>query len=506
MSGPWNTSNPPVRPGLSANFVAAAVAAVESDVQGVALIFGQSNWGPSDKPYLVQGQADYDALYGSQATATLRIGTLMAFDGLDDGGAGQVLCSRVVSGGTAPIKATLVLSDSVPASAITITAKYAGTRANNFAVKVQTNPVTGANKDLILYESGVEIQRWENVASGYNNNFVTAINDSNSPYVTAALSGAGSRALANITGSIGGAGGFGVAGGGVAGTDGAALVVGDYTTAAALATGYDFDCASAHGVSDPTTQAALQAFIRDYNKSGRRAFFAHGGASLETQATAAGRAVTFDDSPTYATYETSAREAIIVTTDLKRVSDGVVFTSAEMASRVAGYISSIGIRRSPVNAKLTGYQVINPYTPANYELAQAQSIMPFSNDSINRVRIEAGNTAMVTTTTGADTTRPAAHKKITAVATDHLIERTIVAQLSDPYIGQLRNTEDGRALIKSSVLEFLRTLEKQSVLAAGSSSVDLDARFVQTGNAVYLAVAYQYVDTIERILLTVRVR
>jgi hypothetical protein len=514
VPGPWSTANPPTRPGIGVNFIAAAVAAVESGVGGTALVVGQSNWGPRDKPYEVLSQGDYDngrvvdnlifGGYGNQAASTLRNGVLDAFSGMNDGGASRVLALRITGSGA--VAASVALDDTPAVDALTITARYAGTRANNFHVTVQTNAVNGSNKDLILYESGVELERVSNVTGGTNTNFAAAINALNSRYVTAAVTGAGARALANIVGAIGGAGGFGTVGGGVAGADGAAYNASDLATALTLANGYDFQSANVAELSDSTMSNTFAAWLRDYNETGRRCFGVLGAVAAETQATAAARAALWDDSPTYATYRTVARDLVVLTTDLLRISDGVVIPSARAASRLSGYLAGIGINRSPVWAKLDGYQVNNPYTAAAEESAQTQGIMFFANDTINRVRIAAGNTAMITYTTADGSSRPAAHKKIENVAIDHVVESTITTTLADPSVARLRNTQTGRLKIVSDILEYLRTLERLQVIESGSSIVDLDGRFVQTGNAVFIAGSYAYLETIERILINMKVR
>lgn len=504
MGGTWTAASPPIRPGAYFNFVANAQAAIQSGITGRVAIFGTANWGPENQPVEITSQGQFDTLYGSDSTTSLRQGTLDALDGFDSGGATTVLAYRAV--GSAGAKSTVVIDDVSDVDALTLTAKYKGTRANNFTVTVQAAASGLAlAKDLILLESGVELERWSDVANGHNQNFVTAINTTfPSAYVTAAVTGSSSRVLKTATGTAGAYGGFGVVGqGGVLGNSGTTLTTtattGDVPVAMASMESQVFDTAAWANVVDSTVLGLFVAWIGEINSNGKRVFgvvggddaAATGGGSAETFAVATARSDTYD----------SPEIVNLGATDLKRLSDGAVLGTARLAARVAGTLSGIGLKRALTYVRLNGYQVNNPLSKANYASSIQQGVVVFANDTTTRIRIESGVTSLQTTNT---TTRPTAYLKIRNVAISHYIENALNQVVSENYIGQVANSATARNDLVGVFLSFLKRLEEGDVLKAGST-VELDGAYTQTGDAVYIKFGVSYLDAIERIFTTVKI-
>lgn len=485
MGGVWNTSSPPERSGAYFNFSAALTAAVASGVVGRTAVVGTADWGPVGLARQVTSQGEYEAAYGISTNGTLRDAALGALDGVDGNGAGSVLAYRAA--GSAKANSAVTLNDGSAVAALVVTAKYPGTRGNNFTVTVQTN---GSNKDLILYESGVELERWENVTSGNNDAFVTAINTTApSKYITVATTGSAPRALVNVSASplIGG-------------NSGLTLVAGDYTAALGVMAQQDFDTIALANTTDDTILDSFAGWLRDRNEEGKRSFGVIGGLAAETLVTAQARSTEYDGA---GTYRATAQNLInLGATDLRRLSDDRVFSTAELAPRVAGAVAAIGFSRSLTHMTLTGYQVNSPLTPANYTAAQQTGVLTFTNDTTERVFISSQTTALKSTNT---TDRPAGARKIRTVAICHFIENTLSRIAGDLYLGGLANDATGRNDLVGSFVRFLRDLETQRVLEPGTTEVQLDDRFVQTGDAVYLAYKITPVGTVERIFSSVQV-
>ena len=500
----WSTSNPPVRSGAYFNFVAAAQIAVQTGVTGVAAVIGTADWGPIGVPTPAGSQGEFEVNFSSSTGGTLRDGALGALDGFDLGGATSVLATRVAGVGAAA--ATLTLKDVPAAAAVTLTARYKGVRANNFSVTVQTNVDDATKRDLILYESGVELERYVKVTNT-NDALVAAINAANSPYITAAVSGTSGRALASV---VSGAAGtiFGT-GTDTPGNSGTTLTAADIATAQSTLGNYDWNVAVLAGIDDTNAgnqaiQAAFASFIKTQNTdSNKRCFGVFGGAVGETLLSSATYPTTVSAQGRSAFLDND--NLINLTGDLKRLSDGAVIPSSVLAARFAGSIASIGLKRSMTYVTWTGYQVNTPLTPAQITSAIGAGVNVFANHSTTAVRLESALTTLVTTNT---TDRPVSHKQIRNVAIDHFIQRQVELQMRDKYIAQLANTEQGRRDLADNILGFLQVLEGERVLQPSSSEVTLDQRFVQDGstNAVYLQWAYAYANSIERIFSTIRVK
>jgi hypothetical protein len=206
MPGSWSTTNPPTRPGAYFNFVSSARAAVTQGVSGTTAVLFTADWGPENSVQELTSAVDYDGLYSVGSGGNGREAVHGAFNGFGTGGS-TVLAYRLVA--AAGTTATVALPAAV--GTLTLTTKYKGVRPNNsWHVTVQTNIEDGTAKDLIIYESGNELERYTKIAGGTVAAFITAINDATtgSQYVVASAGGGGSGAVTNIVGVAGGAGGF----------------------------------------------------------------------------------------------------------------------------------------------------------------------------------------------------------------------------------------------------------------------------------------------------------
>jgi hypothetical protein len=507
MPGKWNPSKPPTRGGIYFNFMAALQTAISGGSVGVGATIGTADWGPVGHVEEINSAALLELLYSGSQNGTLRESVLSMLEGFDGGGATRVLSMRIA--GTAAKAGKVVLKDSSAGVALKLTAKYPGARANNFTVVVQTNAVKSENKDLILFESGVELERWENVKEGLNNNFVTAINELfPSEYVTAAIEGSSARALVNIVGVISGAGGF------VEGNSGLTTALEDTTNALATMQNQAFETIALADNTDKPTMDAFVAWLKERNEAGIRTFGVIGGAAAETLTEAKERLAAGSVPPASGTgysdgkntngeytYHNVAVDLINVgATDLRRLSDNAVFSTAQIASKIAGVVARVGITRSIFNIRLTGYQVNNPLTPANYEKAGESGVVVFANTTTTQIAIDNGNTALLTTD---EDERPVELKDIRNSAICHFIENTLTEVSGASYLGTLLNNKTGRNTLKGAFLKFLQALEVSGALESGTSSVEFDERFVQVGDGVYLRYGIAFQGIVKRIFNSV---
>jgi hypothetical protein len=454
---------------------------VSPGATGRTAVMGTATWGPENTVFEVSSQGAFDAQQGTDA-GTLRDAVLAAFDGFDGSGAQTVIGYRLV--GSAGAKAALTLNDGSAAAALVLTAKYKGTRGNGFQAVVQANATNGSNRDLILYEDGVEVERWSDVTSGYNQHFVTAINTSYpSKYVVASTAGSTSRTVKNYT--------LGDNALLTSGNDGTTLTTEVEAGWTALEP-VTFDCIAFPVLTDnsDTKMDLFATWLKARNDSaGARCIGFVGGLAAEVYATALARSVEYN----------TGYLVNVGCTDLKRLSDGTVFSTAQCAARLAGCVSGLGLRRAVTNMKLTGWQVNSTLALSYITSAITDGIVVFSNDSASRVKVEAGVTTLRTTTT----TQPTAYKKIRNVVTTGYIQNVLTNVANDKYVGAVANSPTGRRDLVGNFLAFLRDLEEAQVLQSGST-VQLDDQYVQGGNAVYVAFSIGLVDAIERIFSTVK--
>jgi hypothetical protein len=504
--GTWQVGNLPVRSGTYINFVNAVTAALAPGTQGAVGIVGTASWGPSNTPTQVATQGDLDNYLGGPSLAptyggTVRDGALQALDGFDDGGATSVIFYRAVAADGAP--ATVTLKDSTAAAAVTLSGYYDGVRANDWSVTVLANPSTPANMDVTVWENAVPIAQFLNIPGGTNSALVSAIMDVPAPgqqrLVTATLVGTGNRALALVSNTS--AALF------AGGNDGSALAVGDYAAAQTALEAWIMDAVALCNCTDAPTLDQFVAWIEAYNQSsGFRTFGVIGGAQGEGLSPALLRS--YDPSQIDQPSPTGDYDDCDVVnagaTDILRLSDGAILSTAYLAPRIAGAVVQAGIKRSMTGVTWTGYRVNNPLSNQGYISAVQGGVFCFRQDDPLTVSVESGVTAQVTSNTATDyTARPAAHAKIRNVAIDHFIADQLTTE-GNANRGQLLNTGAGRANFLGNVIAFFGVLEQNNVLQPGTT-VALDSGFVQTGSALFLIIALLYLDAVEQFFFTIQV-
>jgi hypothetical protein len=486
--------------------MAAVSQAVAPGPQGVVALIGTAAWGPANAAEYIANQGVLEQTYSTIAEGTLHDAALDAFLGFDLGGATQVLAYRAAAIGTVAT-ATCVLKDGSANPALTLVAKYPGDRPTiGWSVVVSTNPVNSGNKDLAIFENGVLLESYTNIVGGTAGAFAAAINNAIAAGVESYLaaanvsSGESAVALANVAGSVGGSGSFGVGSGGVAGNSGLTLTVGDITAALNVLGQYPFDAIALCDIIDGPTQTAFNAWLETYNQgTGLRTFGIIGGDLGEGLSTAFARS--FGGAPN-GNYNNPDLINLGVT-DLRRLSDGVVFRTAKLAPKVAGALASASISRALTGITLSGYQVANAPAPATYVSALSEGVLLFENVDIDTIMISSDVTSLVNVATSPYVSDTPLHQKARNVAIDHFIQNSMKT-VGQKDIGSLLNTDTGRKNFIGVVLDFLKALETQQVLEPGST-VMTDAHFQSVGTAMFLALTIQYIEAVERFLFTVRV-
>lgn len=507
--GVWTTAAPTVRPGVYFNFVAAASAAVAPGPSGVVAVMGTSNWGPENVPTVIESPGQFDATFSTDEVTTLRAAVRGAFQGLNLGGATQVIAYRLC-GKAASTKKAEVEIKGASTSKLKLVAKYAGERGNKLKISVA---VSGNITTLKILEEAVVLETLVVEHSGgvtmtELGAALEAFAKTSKYLATGTITvtlGSEKTAAQTATAMTGG-------------ENGTTLVVAEDVkaaceafrllvfTAMVFANVSDFENAKLEKQKSPT-QEELVAFIKEYNQtSGMRAFLVVGGETEEAFVAAKARA---NKQPASEGGNWNNPDIInLGRTDLKRLTDGTILNTSQMAPFVAGAICQMGLRRSLTGIQLTGYQVNPKVSPSATEYTEAitTGVCMFENVNAETVMIASGVTSLVSiagspyATYGTETLL---HQNVRNVAIDHTIQNTLnTANVGE--IGALLATQTGRNDFVASVLAFLKGLEKQNVLQPGST-VEVDTRYVSTGGALFLRVGIGYVEAYERFFFTVTV-
>ena len=160
------------------------------------------------------------------------------------------------------------------------------------------------------------------------------------------------------------------------------------------------------------------------------------------------------------------------------VADGIVvgdnaFAPAEYCSRIAGILAGTPAECSATYATLAEVADVNAIAKPD-EAVDAGKLF-LINDG-RRIKLSRAVTSK--TTLGAN--EPALLRKIKLVATVDLIRYHAISTVEDEYLGKCANTFDNKCILLAALSDYLKVLEHQDVLQAGSSSAVLDAAATRT--------------------------
>lgn len=374
MPGTFSRNARPKRPGSYVNFEAVASTTVPASIGSSVAIGFTHDWGPSETIVLLRSLGDFKAVFGPSETTPGFKAVKQAFqgEGLEGrGGAGAVIAFRMV--GSAGAKGSRILTNTTPATAITLTARYDGSYGNQISVTVQDNAASAANTDLIVYVGGVEVERYT-FADAATAAAVAAIN-AGSDWVTAVLGTAGVTLTTVTNQSLTG------------GDDGTTLLAADYTAAMAALEHERFSVLAFENLTDTSIVASLRTWAENLNANGKRFMTVLGGLANELIGTAVTRAV-------------AAASENIVTLGMGSVTDANLgtLTSAQLAPRIAGILAAKGEAQSMTFARLADLTLIQSASEADINTAFDAGVMVLSRDSNVEapVRIEKALTTFVT--------------------------------------------------------------------------------------------------------------
>jgi len=414
MAGRYSIGETKVRPGIyfrQENGGGNDTIGATNGIVGVAF---KANWGKLGEVVTIDNPADIATLFGDDSGSNSNTAILNA---IFAGGASQVLAVRVGTGGT---KAAITLKDTAgtPADVVTLTAKYAGTRALSVTIKDSLSITT--MRECIIYAGTTELTKvlFTKGGAGEVDALIAAINESEDAVVTATKVAAGNGLMAAVTQST-----FTTAG--VSPT----ITSTDYSNAFTLleATKWNTICIDS---DDTSVHALLAAFINRANDAGLMGIAVLGEPTSVAYATRKTDAAAFNS------------ENVVYCLNGFTIA-GVAYEGWKAAALVAGYIAYL-----PSNDSLT-HKVIPGATGIVGALTNTQVVeclqsgcLIFTVSASGAVWVEQGINTLVTLRADQD----AGWKKIRRTKTRfELIDRININ--SEGVIGNVNNDDNGRATL-----------------------------------------------------------
>jgi hypothetical protein len=475
--GSFNPLNPPTNPGFYVNFKSVATATVAGGANGVVVVPFTADWGPDGVFVEMESVADYDNAFSSSTNGNGRFAVSGALQGLGGTpGASMVLGYRLCDSSGA--RATKVLQNGASNETfVTLTAKHKGVRPANWTLTVQTGVVDTATKDLILYESGVEVERFTSLSASSPAAWVAAINGVSNYFTVAA--GAASD-VANVTT---------VAFNTTSGNSGLTPVGSDWVAFQTAAESQEFNVLSPAELTDSTIRSALVSWAISRNNDGQRFVLVIGGSAGESLGDANLRS-------------TGAGNENVVNfgyTDLYDADGTTTISTAKFAPRLAGAIAVAGPFSSITAQRFTGVSLKTIPTASALRAAYANGTVMLTSDSLGpKVHQD-----MTTFVAGTIAKPRAEFGKIKGVMTHHRIQTDLTNTANNSWIGGGNiNVGPFQRTLIDGISGYLATLEGVSLIQPGWT-VGLDESQDNTGDSISFVYGISTVKSVERIFNTI---
>lgn len=482
MPGTFSKASRPRRPGAYVNFEARTPTQVPPASGSVVAIPLTHDWGPFKVPTLVDSYAEFTALFGDSPTPG-RLAARQAFQGEGlpgRSGAGGVIVYRF--GLVAAAKATKSLTNTTPVAALKLDAKYEGTKGNNLTVTVQTNAVDGTAKDVILYLSGVEVERYTRLATDVAG-FATQINQvSRWVVATSLVTGV---ALTVVTAQA-----F------TGGNDGTPVDASAWTAVMSALEFERFGVFVPFDLIDPAVLASFKTWVANRNAAGQRFMFVCGGTSPDPMATANTRSTTLND-PNIVNVG-----GFSVTDDTD--STGVLTTS-QLAPRIAGIIAARGEDRSITFARMAGLTLLTAPTSAEVDSGFDAGTLVVTRDSNTQapVRVEK---ALTTWTTKSDPLRSYTVFRNPKFMRTMMGLETEITQYAEGVgiIGELGVNDKTRLALVAEFSARMHAREEANIVQPGwTVVVDQDPPPSDDDEFVALRYGLKFLRTVEQVYSTI---
>lgn len=455
---------PPKRAGDYTRFVTRRASTLPPSTGGVVAIPFLDASGPVGEPVLLESFDEYINVFGAPVDPDTPsqgfIAVYNAFKGEDSDhpGAGAVLAYRQAHAASVATADQDLAAGATPA-ALTIAARYPGTRGNEYKVEVIANASSPATqRDVRLYYQSLLLHTFKGVASTGIVDLVADINRVASKDFVASGGVNGTVLDAVAPTALAG------------GNDGTALDASDWTTTREALEPHAFGYFAPANLTDVGILASLQQWVADLNaaQKSKRFYLVEGGAASEDFTTASDRSA-----------DSNNENVINVGVGLYRDNRlGIDLSTAALAPRIAGVAAARGGGASLSFAYLEDLELLEGPQEDEILAAFDQGVVVLGR-ATGGVRIERGVTTYTTTT---DNEKPfEVYSKIKYVTTMHSIERGMRERNEQARIlGILPVNDDTREYLvgreQGELDKFVEAKELQSgakvLLSPGEQSDD----------------------------------
>ena len=320
----------PENPGTSITFVGEETIRPLASITDIVAIPISHDWGPLGVVTEVATFGEFEATFGNSDTDG-RDAVLGAFIGSGAPGeaaAGSVLVYRMAA--AAADFADVTVQNTTPAPALTLAAKYKGTRGNRLSYAVEPDPADTVNRHLLrILLDGVTVERYTYAKTNITS-LAASINTRPSKYVTATslLSG---TALATSAGTT-----F------VGGVDGTPLTATEYNSALDALEFERFSILAFSNLTDGAIMATVTAWVDQQAREMRPVEVVFGASS------------TLDAAKTLVATIRNPHVNLVGAGTLRDDFLDKEITFAKFAPRYAGILAGRGETQSPLYAPIVG--------------------------------------------------------------------------------------------------------------------------------------------------------
>jgi hypothetical protein len=452
----------------------------------------RSSWGPANAVQIVDSFSDLINYYTADETApnNAYYAGRQAFIG----GARELRMYRIM--GASAAKSLINLQDTAgtPVTAIRFDAKNAGVYGNSFTVQTRPNPGDVTKTDILFTVGATLMAVWTTSVNrgtvGHMKNLVDLVNaDPANYWVTATLVAEGNSIPATISLPM------------TSGSNGSPPTMQNYvdllTTIALEADEWDVFTCDIKNADLPGIEATFTSWLRDLRADGYRVAMVVGSDLAESATTAQASAAGINSEACQYVYPGANQ------TD----SAGNLLTKrgSAFAAQIAGIRASLplgqGMTYYPLQ-EVISLEAKNKGSTVDLLIKNGVTVLGKAGLLFNVVK---GVTTLVVPGYAADGNPiPQGFKKVSIVNTCDAIAAAIELAARTNYIGKVPNDTDGQNAIVGVVRDFLRVMAGQRAIR-NNYTVALSATYASEGERLYLDITMTVVDTIDVILVTVKV-
>ena len=467
MAGTFTVGEEKIRPGVYDRYenADAVVAAEQRDGVGAAVI--RADWGPLNTVVSITDADKARKVFGISGIGH----TINIVEEMLKGGAVEVKTVRAGTGGSA---ATITLVDTTSGtalSAVTLTAKYVGSKA--FSVTIKDDLADSTKRVCIIYAGTSVFEKvyFTKGASGDGEPAALVAAFSDSDNFTATKVADGNKVMAAVTQSA-----F------TAGSDPTCSST-EYSTAFSAIEATSWNVLIVDTV-DTSVHALVASFLERIYEAGTYPIAVLGEAKTTALATRMTNAAAFNS------------EKIVYVLNSAYDTSGNLYDGYLAAARIGGYVAAIPSNQSLTYTEISGFtSLAEALTDTEINTALRSGCLVLSLNRKGKVRIEQGINTLVTLSGEQD----AGWKKIRRVKTRYELMLR-VDEVHDELVGKVDNDKDGRATIIAAANGVINEMIKEKKLIDGLFYDD--STNLPQGDSAWFMSAVKDKDSIEFIYNT----